>query len=140
MKEIIQLLINKIAWAVFLAWLISFLVKLAINYGKRGFSKQLLYATGGMPSSHVAFSTALALSIGLSEGFNSILFIITAAFTVIIVHDAINIRAKVDKKLGEIGKRIRVKFADNDNIGHTLQEVIAGIIIGLIIPLLIFFL
>ena len=140
MIEILQLMTNKIAISVFLAWLVSFLVKLVINYRKKGFSKNLLYATGGMPSSHVAFSTALALSIGLSEGFNSTLFIIAASLTVIIVHDAINIRARIDKRLEHIRKKLKLNFNDNDSIGHSIADVIWGIIIGLITPLIIFYL
>jgi len=139
MQEILQLLTNKIAWSVFLAWLTSFIIKLAINYNKKGFSKELLYSTGGMPSSHVAFSTALALSIGLAEGFNSTLFIVAAALTVIIAHDAVNIRAKVDKRLEQLSKKIKLK-SGNDGIGHNINEVLFGIAIGIIIPLLVFFL
>lgn len=140
MKELIGLLTNKIVWSVVLAWLMSFLIKLGINYSKRGFSKELLYATGGMPSSHVAFSTALALSVGLAEGFNSTLFIIVASLTVIIVHDAINIRAKIDKRFEQIRKKIKINFNEIDTIGHTIVEVIWGIVIGLIIPLIVFYL
>lgn len=52
----------------------------------------LLFSTGGMPSSHTAMVTALATSVGLTEGFQSTLFAIAAVFAMIVIHDSTGVR------------------------------------------------
>ena len=49
----------------------------------------LLWRTGGMPSSHSSAVTALATSIGFTEGLDSPLFISMFFFSLLVIRDAL---------------------------------------------------
>ena len=137
--EISNLITNKIFVSVVLTWFTSFLIKFIINYKNHGYSTELFIATGGMPSSHAAFTAALTTALYLTEGVSS-LFVATLCFTIVIVYDAINLRGKIDKRLEELRKTTKLKtFQEFDPIGHTISQVTAGIVLGIAIPMIIFF-
>ncbi len=114
----------------------------------------LVFASGGMPSSHSALVSALTLSIGIVENFDSSLFAVTLAFSVIICYDAANVRyyagqnISLTKKLINDLKEITtldLPFADpiyqkkmKEVIGHTYFEVFFGILTGLVVSYVMF--
>ena len=49
-------------------------------------------ASGGFPSSHSSTVTALSLSIGIQEGFDSAIFAVTTIFSFIVMYDACHVR------------------------------------------------
>lgn len=51
-----------------------------------------LFSSGGMPSSHTAAVTALATSIGLTDGWDSSSFALATIFGVIVMYDATGVR------------------------------------------------
>ena len=120
-----------------LAQLIKFTVA-AIRLRRFDFS--LLTSAGGMPSAHSALVTALAVSVGLTEGFDSHEAMIAVGFGTIVLADAATLRRAageqaallnqiVDKfggpeKFG-IGKRLR------ERLGHTRREVVGGVFFGM---------
>ena len=78
----------------FLAWLGAQLLKTFLDYfNNKKINLKKLYQTSGMPSSHSALVSALALSIFLTEGFTT-LFIIGIVLAIIVVRDAISLRHK----------------------------------------------
>ncbi len=101
----------------------------------------VLWKTGGMPSSHSSLVTSLAVSIGFSEGFTSNLFIVTLAFTLIVMRDSLGVRrssgiqARVLNLLGrDVAEKTDVSFTPVKEIqGHTPLEVIVGGLLGLFI-------
>ncbi len=119
-----------------LSMLVSQLVKsiLIILAGKKIKSAALL-RSGGMPSSHSALITAVTVSMGLKEGFNSNLFFICVIFSLIVIYDARGIRHTVGKHAKLLNKTVLIENPKklNEYIGHTLPEIIVGISIGLII-------
>ena len=94
--------------------------------------------------------SALALSVGIRESFNSTIFAVTMALACIVVYDAANVRyysgqnIKITQQLiKDIQKQTDVKFEDpiyhtrvKQVLGHRWIECIGGILIGLIIALL----
>jgi acid phosphatase family membrane protein YuiD len=74
---------------------------------------------GGMPSAHVATTSALAWAVGYTTGFDSPLTAIAAIFLAITTADAVGLRRNVDP-----------------NKGHTLMEAIYGFLLGWIVALL----
>lgn len=100
---------NLIVASVFSSWLINQLAKIAISKNKRKF-----FECGGMPSSHSAFVSALSTAVSITEGFGSAIFLITLAFSIIIIHDAVRVRKQ-----------------------HKVMDVIVGIAIGIAATLLI---
>jgi len=74
------------------------------------------FEAGGMPSSHSALTCSLSMIVGLNSGFDSILFAAVAIFSSIVMYDAIKVRA--------------------EEVGHTLIEVGAGGILGIVISVI----
>lgn len=104
-------------------------------------------ASGGFPSSHSAMVSALALAVGLTEGFNSTLFAVTLSFAVIVIYDAANVRyysgqnIKVTKQLvKDVQTELHTTFKSplynikmKDILGHKWREVVGGICLGALI-------
>jgi len=102
---------------------------------------RFFWKTGGMPSSHSAAVTSLTTSVGLIEGFNSTLFIITLVFALIVIRDALGVRRAAGsqaKALNTMGKQLQSKLKIpfkmvKEISGHTVPEVSIGIILGFFI-------
>jgi acid phosphatase family membrane protein YuiD len=99
-----------------------------------------------MPSSHAAGVTALATSVGLSYGFNSGLFAITAIFALIIMFDAQGVRrqtgqqAEILNKIMEdiYFKRVLKEERLKELLGHTPVEVLIGAFLGILLALIFY--
>ncbi len=102
---------NKAFVASFFGFFASQLLKTLIYKDIRVFGRY-----GGMPSSHVATTSALAWAIALTTGYDSPYTAIAGIFMAITTADAVGIRRKVDP-----------------NSGHTLLEVISGFFLGMIV-------
>jgi hypothetical protein len=132
----------------FMAWLVACLVaqgvKITLGVMRlKRFDFRWLIGTGGMPSTHAAGVTALSFAIGLQTGFDSPLFAIAVAFTVITLFDAQGVRrwsgrqAQVLNKMMEdmyFKRRIQEQRL-KELLGHTPLEVLAGMGIGLVTAL-----
>lgn len=102
------------------------------------------YETGGMPSSHASTAMTLTLSVGLTEGFSSIAFIIALYFSVIIMYDAAGIRRAAGKQAAILNKIVsEIKAGKHiteerlvEFLGHTPMEVIMGAILGILIAII----
>ena len=106
--------------------------------------------SGGMPSSHTALVSALALSVGLQERFSSTIFAVTAALAVIVIYDAANVRyysgqnIKVTQQLvKDVQEELHTEFDSpiyqiklKDVLGHKWVEVLAGAVLGCTMALL----
>lgn len=130
-------------------WFIAQLLKVIfclISHKKLDLKKFI--QSGGMPSSHSALVTGLAVSIGFTEGFNSNLFSICFALAVIVMYDAAGVRraagqqAKVINKMTEAWENGLDFIQDKklkEFLGHTPIEVIAGAILGCVIAVVYYF-
>ncbi|KAL0925563.1 hypothetical protein M5K25_003913 [Dendrobium thyrsiflorum] len=77
---------------------------------KRWDPKQLI-GSGGMPSSHSATVTSLAIAIGIQDGFNSSLFAASMIFASVVMYDAFGVRLHAGKQamnkfLDEMAERV----------------------------------
>ena len=119
-----------------LAQLIKFTF-VAIRWRRFDFS--LLWSAGGMPSAHAALVTALAVSVGLTEGFDSHEAMIAVGVGTIVLADAATLRRAVGDQAAILNcivdrmggpekfgvKRLR------ERLGHTYREVIGGVCFGM---------
>ena len=119
-----------------LAQLIKFTIA---AFRLRRFDFPLLWSAGGMPSAHSALVTALAVSVGLTEGFDSHEAMIAVGFGTIVLADAATLRRaagdhavllnRLVERLGgaeDFGvKRLR------ERLGHTRREVVGGVFFGM---------
>jgi acid phosphatase family membrane protein YuiD len=126
----------KIGLMIFLSWLTAELIKLtvhSIKYKKLNLKSATSY--GGFPSAHTTLVSSLVFSILFIEGFSTNLIISIVLFS-IVIRDVIKIRANIDlnsKNISILSKN-KLKTA---RISHSYLEIISGVIIGFIIPLII---
>ncbi len=102
---------------------------------------KVIFATGGMPSSHSSFVLSIATSVGLVEGFTSSIFLVALGFAMIVFRDAFGVRRAVDNLSNTINGIIQEKKLGITQIfkiaGHTPVQAIVGAVVGIIIPCLI---
>ncbi len=131
------------------AWAVAQLLKVFIALiRKRQIDLHLMVSTGGMPSSHSAIVCALATSVAMVEGLDSVAFGIAAILAMVVMYDAAGVRSWVGKQsivLNRIVREIRSRrpFLELERdlrefIGHTPFEVIIGALLGITIAWLWF--
>ncbi len=102
-----DILQNKALLAGLFAWAVAQIIKLPIDYMRRGrWNWSLLLTTGGMPSSHSALVTATTLAIGLYYGFAHPTFALGVVITMVVTYDAAGVR----QQAGIHAQRINVLF------------------------------
>lgn len=94
-----------------------------------------LTTTGGIPSSHSAFVTALCVTIGFRHGFVSDMFAICAVFALIVMYDALRLRGVVQEQAKLLNRLVDRYHPEEiaglpEMIGHTCWEILAGIAVG----------
>lgn len=147
MNAITELFHNKILWVAILSWFIAQFLKVVVTLlqeHRLDFTK--LWASGGMPSSHSSFVMALATSVGLLYGFDSVYFAIAMVFSFIVMYDAANVRLEAGRQAAVINQIIEVLENPDLNpeerlkeiLGHTPIQVLAGGILGIIVAILCF--
>ena len=96
-----------------------------------------------MPSAHSALVTALALAVGLTEGFDEPGAMIAVGLARITMADAVSIRraagehAKLLNRIAErlnAGERFEARRL-RERLGHSRREVVAGIVFGALVAL-----
>lgn len=98
-----------------------------------------LTRSGGMPSGHSACMMALTTYIGITGGFDTVIFALALVMTMIVIYDAIHVRYAV----GEQGKALNELLTEKEQKplpvveGHTVGQVIVGSIIGIVMGLVI---
>lgn len=148
-----ELLRNRVLLSAFFGWLTAQVIKIVASCSKnKGFSVKLLAESGGMPSTHSATVTALAVSSGLTNGWNSTEFAIAFFLAMIVMYDALGVRHETGEQ-GKVLNEMRRKDIEagrkplfdkpmDEMVGHTVPEVCVGFLIGLatacVVCLLIF--
>lgn len=118
----------------FLAWLIAGGLKFLINsliVKKPAFG---LIGYGGFPSNHSAIVSSMATLIALKEGIHQPAFGVALTLAFIVILDAASLRKQVGKQAEALNRLARVINIDIDlreRIGHTLIEILAGIVTGI---------
>jgi acid phosphatase family membrane protein YuiD len=141
-----QLLSNPVLITALIAWFLSGLMKVPIEYIEtRKWNWALWLSPGGMPSSHSAMVTAVMLATGLYAGFNSPAFAIAFTVMMVVVYDAAGVRRQAGfhaEKINTIIEELLTGHpisddALNEVLGHTPREVIGGVLVGLAIALVV---
>jgi len=120
------------------------ILKLIISAAQGKFSWGEINSYGGMPSSHAAFVSSLAIVAGYYEGWTSVAFAIALIFAILTIRDAIGFRRTLGKHAKVINEMVHLmpdsKKAEFKNLstrlGHTPLEAFIGALIGAAIPLI----
>ncbi len=139
------LLVNHVLIAALIAWFTAQVIKVPIEYLRsRRWMWSLLLTTGGMPSSHSALIVGATNAVGLYAGYDSPIFALGVAITMIVTYDAAGVR----RQAGMHAERINYLFDellkghiwDEDELkeilGHTPLEVTGGVLWGILITTL----
>ena len=103
---------------------------------------RVMSKTGGMPSSHSATTMAMATSVGLIEGFDSVPFAIALCLAIIVMYDAAGVRRTVGLQAKVLNQMMVEIFSEHPHIsserikeflGHTPIEVLVGAAMGIMI-------
>ena len=140
-NNVVDFFTNPVLLCAIMAWFSAQVIKIFTTpYYKTEFSlSQLLFGSGGMPSSHSAVVCATAISCGILYGYDSALFALAAILAMVVMRDASGIRRAAGKQAEvinqiseELGKK-RKRFADitlPELLGHTPLQVIFGALLG----------
>ena len=137
---------NAILVSAVTAWTIAQILKIAVSLILlRKLDFQLIFSSGGFPSSHSAIVSALALGIGKYYGWDSPIFAVAAVFGMIVLYDAAGVRRAAGKQaevLNQLVERLSPSLNFDQErlkelIGHTPLEVLGGVSVGIIVGLLI---
>lgn len=138
--EVWELFAGPWFWCGLGGWIVASLIKMSIAAWKtHDFDFVYLVSTGGMPSSHSATVSALALSIGYTEGFCTPVTTLAFAFAIVTMFDAATVRraagehAKVLNAIVRDLKELKFKPAERfkELLGHTRKEVLWGMVVGI---------
>ncbi len=142
MNFLIELFTNKIFLAPASGWFIAQVIKVIIDTAKSGFDAERLGGGGGMPSSHSATVIALMVVTGATYGAGSFEFVMSLFFAIIVIYDAKNVRYETQRQgralnnlmdeRKEEGKQPLEVTKFKEKLGHTIPEILVGMIIGVI--------
>ncbi len=139
------LLQNPVLHTALIAWLLAQILKPPVEYLRKGkWNWGYLFSAGGMPSSHSSLMVGTTVAIGLNEGFNTALFALAAAMTMIVIYDAAGVRRQAGIHAHKINVLINELLAGHpisdkqllEVLGHTPFEVSAGILLGLLVGII----
>lgn len=138
---------NKIIQTSALSWFVAQVIKIIIDCIKnKTINPALIVSSGGMPSSHSSFVTALACATGFTEGFSSPLFAITFVISMVVMYDASGVRRAAGKQaevlnifIANFEKHgIKIDSKLKELLGHSPVEVFAGAILGVVIAMIMY--
>ena len=152
MSEIVDFFNNRIFLTVVAAWLVTQLLKFVIHIIiEREVSFERLFGDGGMPSGHSATVMTLALLVGYSYGYSSVLFAICAVIAAVVMHDASGVRRETGKQaifikeLADMMNELTALFGEKNKdirteklkvfVGHTPLQVFCGALVGIAVSI-----
>lgn len=144
MHQPTELFSNKALLAAIVAWAIAQFIKTVTDViEQKKFNLEIIFSSGGMPSSHSSFVMSMATYMGLSEGFDSPFFSIAAMVAIVVMYDAAGVRRAAGKQAALLNKMIdtfdlKVDEKFKELLGHTPVQVIAGALLGIIVGSLFF--
>lgn len=140
-----EIISNQILITAIVGWFAAQIIKIIVDiFRYRKLDWRLLFATGGMPSSHSALVVSMTTATGLSQGFDSAVFAVATVFAFVVMYDAQGIRrqAGIHAYILNIiiktieNPKINAEKALKELLGHTPFQVLGGAILGIIVALL----
>ena len=124
------------------SWLAAQLIKciicLVVN---RSLPLNIIFGSGGMPSSHSATVCSLTAAVGFDCGVSSPLFGVCCILAFIVMYDAMGVRRETGDQgkalndlfqlFADMGKPISPEKKFKELVGHTPLQVVCGAILGI---------
>ncbi len=129
-------LLNYLFVAFASAWILSIIIKTILTALTQKKNPDIRdgFHNGGMPSSHSTVVSAITAAIYFAEGFSP-LFFVALVFSLIIISDAFRLRYQVGLQGDALNKLLKKAKEKPLTVvyGHTLLQVMAGILLGIIV-------
>ena len=133
-----------------LGWLSAQIIKIftGLYQSKQMSLKNILFSTGGMPSSHSASVLALTTAAAFQHGLASSQFAICAVLSMIVMIDASGVRYETGKQAALLNKITQEIFSGKPElmnnglkelVGHTPFQVLVGALLGVVVGVAMFF-
>lgn len=139
-----QLISNHALLTGMAAWLLAQILKPPLEYLRKGkWNWGYLLSAGGMPSSHSSLMVGTTIGIALHVGFDSPVFAIAVAITMIVIYDAAGVRREAGRHAEKINILIQELLTGHpisekelrEVLGHTPLEVVGGIFLGIVVSI-----
>jgi len=133
---------NRILWAAVISWAIAQTLKIFTSLrAEHRIDWSKIMGPGGMPSSHSAFVTSLAVGIGLTEGWGSGMFAVSFVFAAVVMYDAAGVRRAAGKQARVLNQLMTIILKEGhvpttklrELLGHTPFEVVMGALLGTVV-------
>lgn len=148
MNPLANILHNRILLTGLVAWACSQVTKLIIHLiiNKKLVWERLM-GDGGMPSSHSATVTSVAVATGLYSGWDSPVFAVALIMALVVMHDAMGVRQETGKQAKVLNSMMEIfeslgrgdltpEESLKEFVGHTRRQVFVGAAFGAAISLL----
>lgn len=140
------LLQNRMLLAAAAGWSLAQITKvLLVLLLDRRFSPERFFGSGGMPSAHSATVCAPAAVAAILYGSGSFQFALAAVVAFVVMYDACNVRLETGKQAAAI-KALQRLLQPSDAVeslkelvGHTLPQVLAGAVLGVLVGVAVAF-
>ena len=141
-----NLIISPVLMAGLISWTIGQTLKVPLEYLRiHSWNWSLLFSAGGMPSTHSALMSSITLSIGLFDGFNSTLFALAFALSMVVMYDATGIRRQAGIHAQKINILVNELFSGQpiseeqlkEVLGHSPLQVLMGFLLGSMVSIII---
>lgn len=150
MENAATILTDLVQNPVFLAaggsWLVAQVSKIIYESIRYGFRAERLTGGGGMPSSHSATVTGVTVGCLLTYSAKSPEFAIALFLAMVVIYDAMGVRLETGQQAKILNAMRERDIAEgreplfdkpmDEKMGHTLPEVIVGIVIGIAVSAL----
>ena len=116
--QVKKFLSNPVLLACISSWFCAQFIKTVISilYGRihslYELVENLIWKTGGLPSSHSALVASLSTTVGFRNGISSDIFILSLCFFMVTIRDAVGVRRSNGiqaQKINEIGRLLNKK-------------------------------
>lgn len=142
-----DLFTNYLVISAVVSWMVAQILKgcTGIFKLKKFTLAEFFFGTGGMPSSHSAAVCSLISGTAICYGFNSFQFAFAGLLAMIVIRDALGVRQEVGKHAKTLNKILKdiesnhPEEAFKEFIGHTPSQVLMGALLGLVIPIGLYF-
>lgn len=139
-----ELLRNKVLICAIIGWVSAqFFKVIYILIREKRFDIKRFVGSGGMPSSHSAFVSAMASAVGMIDGFDSAEFAMAFVVAFVVMYDASGVRKAAGDQAKVINDLQEMLFENapvylKELLGHSRLEVVIGCALGIAVTLFMF--
>jgi len=134
-------MIRELVLSIVVAYLFVKIIKTIIAWvNEKKISWRVLFYDGGMPSLHTVAVVSLATALFLETGFSAV-FTLGAVLALIVINDAVKVRKITEEQSKALNKLTQSKKGFKkleENVGHELADVLVSLVLGIIIPIIVY--